>query len=180
VNGLDTTLYYTFSTISQTLAGALGLLAAFMVIRISAFNLLLHDHARDLYETAGGDEIARRHYVRGDKPALFKWYRDKHEEVRKQGGTGNPPRPFLDTRQEAVLTEAEAMLASKAALTNGTAWTLLASVAVILACFLSLAIVHWLRTVPSVAHGFLVLILAGSAYCLWSYVQLLRKALREA
>jgi hypothetical protein len=108
VNGLDTTRYYTFSRISQTLAGALGLLAAFVIIRISAFNLLLHDHARDLYASVGGDELARQHY--GDKPALLKWFRDKHEEVKQQGGTGNPPRPFLDTRLEAVLTEAEAML----------------------------------------------------------------------
>jgi hypothetical protein len=35
---MENTIYYTFSTISQTLAGALGLLAAFMIIRLNAFN----------------------------------------------------------------------------------------------------------------------------------------------
>jgi hypothetical protein len=180
VNGLDTTLYYTFSTISQTLAGALGLLAAFIIIRIGAFNLLLHDHAHDLYESVGGDAIARQHYVRGDKPALFKWFRDKHEEVKEQGGTGNPPRPFLDTRLEAVLTEAEAMLTRKTTLTGGTIHALFASAFVILACFVALATVHCLKAIEPVAYGVLVSIVVGAAYCLCLYVWLLRRALREA
>jgi hypothetical protein len=180
VNGLDNTLYYTFSTISQTLAGALGLLAAFIIIRIGAFNLLLHDHARDLYESVGGDAIARQHYVRGDKPALFKWFRDRHEEVRKQDGTGNPPQPFLDAHHELVLTEAEAMLGRKAAVTKDTTRALFVSAIEIFACFAALAIAHWLKTIPCLAYILLVLILAGAASCLGLYVQLLRRALREA
>jgi len=180
VNGLDTTLYYTFSTIAQTLAGALGLVAAFTVIRISAFNQLLHNHADDLYVSAEADEVVTRHYIRGDKPALFKCYRAKHEEIKQRGGTGNPPQPYLNVRQEAILTESEAMLASKASLLADTGSALLVSVGVILACFLCLAVANWLKAVPMVAYASLVLVVAGAAYCLWSYVKLLRKALREA
>jgi hypothetical protein len=39
----STTLYYTFSTIAQSLAGALGLLAAFAVIRLRQRRILFFD-----------------------------------------------------------------------------------------------------------------------------------------
>lgn len=39
---MDTTLYYTFSTISQTLAGTIGLLGAFVLFRLQS---LVHDSA---------------------------------------------------------------------------------------------------------------------------------------
>jgi hypothetical protein len=163
------------------LAGALGLLAAFIIIGIGAFNLLLHDHACDLYESGGGDAIApRQHYVRGDKPALIKWFRDQHEEVIKQSGTGNPPQPFLDACQELVLTEAEAMLGRKAAVINDATRALFVSAIEIFACFAALAIVHWLKTIPWLAYVLLVLILTGAASCLGLYVQLLSRALCEA
>jgi hypothetical protein len=179
VNAFDTSLYYTLSTIAQTLAGALGLLAAFMVIRLTAPNQLLRDHARQLYE-AGADNLVRSYYARGDHAALFAWYRARFEEVRAKGGTGNPPRQFLNPGQETVLTEAEQILATKSALVAQTRHALFASAAVILGCFFSLATVHWLKTTPVMAAGIMILILGGATYCLWCYLRLLKKALREA
>lgn len=38
---MEDALYYTLSTISQTLAGALGLLAAFVLVRLSALGQAL-------------------------------------------------------------------------------------------------------------------------------------------
>jgi hypothetical protein len=40
---MDTTLYYTFSTISQTLAGAIGLLGAFVLFRLQSIDNELED-----------------------------------------------------------------------------------------------------------------------------------------
>ncbi len=40
---MDTTLYYTFSTIAQTLAGAIGLLGAFVLFRLQALERDLED-----------------------------------------------------------------------------------------------------------------------------------------
>jgi hypothetical protein len=39
----DTALYYTLSTVSQTLAGALGMLAAFLALRVSALDGPIRD-----------------------------------------------------------------------------------------------------------------------------------------
>jgi hypothetical protein len=42
-HNLATAIYYTFSTIAQSLAGAVGLLAAFAVLRLSNLDLLLRE-----------------------------------------------------------------------------------------------------------------------------------------
>jgi len=46
-------LYYTLSTISQTLAGALGLFAAFMIIRINSFNQMIYERMSELHGELG-------------------------------------------------------------------------------------------------------------------------------
>ena len=45
---METALYYTFSTIAQTLASALGLLAVFLALRINAFNRVIYDNMHEL------------------------------------------------------------------------------------------------------------------------------------
>src|SRR2546425_220181 len=45
---LATALYYTFSTVAQALAGAVGLLAAFAVLRLSGLDQLLRDEAEHI------------------------------------------------------------------------------------------------------------------------------------
>jgi len=171
VNGLDNTLYYTFSTIAQTLAGALGLVVALIVIRVGAFNKLLHDHSRDLYRAlsdvpSDGGEL-RSYYYRGDKPAFFKLIYDKYK-------------PSITPEQMEVLREAKDMQRRKDALTSATAWALYPSVATIFLCFVALATVHWLKTKPCYAYIGLSLITGGAVYCLLAYVRLLHRALREA
>jgi len=43
---METALYYTLSTLSQTLAGALGMLAAFLVLRVSSLDAIVLRAAR--------------------------------------------------------------------------------------------------------------------------------------
>ena len=171
MSGLDNTLYYTFSTIAQTLAGALGLVVALIVIGVGAFNTLLHVHARELYRAlsevpSDGSELRSYHY-RGDKPAFFKLIGDKYK-------------PSLAPEQMEVLREAKDMQRRKDALTSATLWALYPSVATIFLCFVALPTVHCLKTKPYCAYITLSVISGGAVYCLWAYVRLLHRALREA
>lgn len=51
---METTLYYTFSTISQTLAGAVALLAGFVLYRFQALNAEMDTSAKLVFTSAIG------------------------------------------------------------------------------------------------------------------------------
>ena len=46
---MENTLYYTFSTISQTLAGAIGLLVAFLIYYLDRLDRRIRGHLEVLY-----------------------------------------------------------------------------------------------------------------------------------
>jgi hypothetical protein len=78
----STTVYYTFSTVSQTLAGAVGLLAAFIIIRLGALRAALHEKALILSQTVDhGDpaleQEAYRLFATGDDAALVRLCRSQ-------------------------------------------------------------------------------------------------------
>ena len=62
---MDTTLYYTFSTISQTLAGAIALLGAFALFRLQSLNHALEDVSLTVVNCYSSspecDDVARLH-----------------------------------------------------------------------------------------------------------------------
>jgi hypothetical protein len=71
----STTVYYTFSTVSQTLAGAVGLLAAFIIIRLGQLRAALHEKAVIINQTVDhGDpaleQQAYRLFAQGEDAAL--------------------------------------------------------------------------------------------------------------
>jgi hypothetical protein len=64
---VENALYYTLSTISQTLAAAIGLLAAFLILRLGSLDRQLDEHFHelryaddpDLHEARGRRDFAR-------------------------------------------------------------------------------------------------------------------------
>jgi hypothetical protein len=78
----STTVYYTFSTVSQTLAGAVGLLAAFIIIRLGSLRAALHEKAVIFNQTVDhGDpaleQEAYRLFAKGDDAALVRLCRSQ-------------------------------------------------------------------------------------------------------
>ena len=177
---LDNTLYYTFSTISQTLAGALGLLAAFMITRVSAFNHLIAERVKELYDWVGGEQDMMRNYLHGNAEAVLHFYRTTHDRVKREGGTGNPTQPFLNSRQEAQLIAAEGMIERKKKLLAGTRDSLLLSAATILFSLVCLIVTPYLHKHAAWTYTASVLGVAGAAVCMASYVKLIMIALKES
>ena len=82
MNDWSTTLNYTFSTISQTLAGAVGLLAAFVIIRLGGIRASLHDKAVIFHNHVDhGDpsleQEAYRLFAKGEDAALVRLCRSQ-------------------------------------------------------------------------------------------------------
>jgi hypothetical protein len=177
---LTTALYYTLSTISQTLAGALGLFAAFMIIRISAFNQLIYERMAELYaELNYADQTLGQARARGDAKAVFVFYRAHQEKARPTGGFGNPPRMPLNASQELRLSEGEAMVQRKESLLRSVGYALVASAVTIAACFAGLALTPVAGDGAVAVAALVVAVLLGAG-CLSALVTIMIRALKES
>lgn len=172
-------MYYTFSTVPQTLAGALALLGAFVIIRLNAFNHFIDSHVQNLYRKRPGGEEMREHYMRGDKPAMLRLYRRLQDKGKEKSAGDESAAPYLNGHYERLLIEAERMQARKTQLTGDTVRSLIVSAAVILVSFVLLAFTQLLCREPVAAGVCLAMVVGAAAYCIYLYVILLRKALRE-
>jgi hypothetical protein len=180
MSDLTTSLYYTLSTISQTLAGALGLFAAFMIIRIGAFNQLIHERMAELYaELNYADQALGQARARGDAKAVFDFYRAHQEKARPTGGFGNPPRMPLNASQELRLSEGESMVQRKASLLRDVGYALLASAVTIAGCFAGLALTPVAGDGAAAIGALAVAVLFGGG-CLAGLVLTMIRALKEA
>ncbi|MDX6497014.1 MAG: hypothetical protein QOG23_274 [Blastocatellia bacterium] len=66
---MDNAVYYTFSTIAQTLAGAIALLAAFGLYRFRILSTALETHAKDIREQYSEEVdlvLTNSYIVKGD------------------------------------------------------------------------------------------------------------------
>lgn len=130
---MDTALYYTLSTVSQTLAGAMGVLAAFVLIRLSALNSAIAERVRYLYENLQGDlHIYRESLgVGGGEKVLAQFRAQFDKEVKDSAAEHRQREQGFNNRTEAHLLEGEAMLASRRRLLEDTTRSVIATVVVI-------------------------------------------------
>src|SRR5262245_25410581 len=70
-----TALFYTFSTIAQTLAGAIALLSAFLLYRLQSLNSEIDSHSMSLRKACGARTPAQA------SQAFELHHRSKHEEL---------------------------------------------------------------------------------------------------
>jgi hypothetical protein len=176
---MENTIYYTFSTISQTLAGALGLLAAFMIIRINAFNQLIYERMAELHAELGwADEEFNGRRWRGDAVAFFAYVCSKQEDTRAVGGQGNPPP--LNRSQEGKLAEGESMTSRKTHLLAQVARVLAATSACIVFCFVILGLTTTVSARGSLACAVLAAGIILASACVVFQVRLVLHALTEA
>jgi hypothetical protein len=79
LNGMRTSLYYTFSTIAQTLAAAIGFLAAVVLYQVGRIDAESEDHARGLLEL--WDKVSADDPRKECRDAWDAWYRRDHDEL---------------------------------------------------------------------------------------------------
>jgi hypothetical protein len=171
VNSPDTAVYYTFSTISQTLAGAIALLAAFVLYRLQSLNAEIHVSANHLRTFASGNT---RHWM---DIALLEGRDDK---ILTLAGAAEPG-TFAGIGGEQIKasqTRLAAVRAHKGELSNRF-WTALALTVPLVA--FSVAV---LSITPVLARPLQTIALAvgvvWSWACLASYVFVVKSALADA
>lgn len=157
---METALYYTLSTVSQTIAGALGMLAAFLALRVSALDADFNAAARELERSTGQWGIQARY----GKPAdiINHWTHFLADSSASKNAV-------LDTARRAHTGRRMLLLAARR--------VFVVSACVMSACFVGLA------SAPVLCHSLAVSVVAlavailGGIRCLFSYARIVRDAL---
>jgi hypothetical protein len=161
---VETTIYYTLSTISQTLAGSLAILAAFLAIRVSSLDATVRQALSELDRRAGGDNTEAR-ATGGLREELKAWQR------------------WLDGQQgvahsHRVLATANQVQAAKDAVLDEARKVFVASTCVMVGCFIGLALAPSIAGSPFRTVSALVLTIGGGVGCLVWYGLMLGRTLR--
>ena len=159
-------IFYTFSTISQTLAGAIGLLAAFLLFHLSQLDQRIRRHLETLYsrypratETVDLDFIWEAYSV----PDLLDYF-EKDRLDYLSAGEGTDKAMYL--RQALTLWKARQVALAQTR--NALAWT--AAVILFALAMLALAdvVARWqIAATVALATG-----IAAAGWCLWLYGRL--------
>lgn len=168
---METTLYYTFSTIAQTLAGAIALLGAFILYRLQKLNSGLDDHAKFIRKQYTEEEdlvFLNSFIVKGEYKKFLKYSHN------------NPLTAGIDEELSYVAdvqTKMQELLTLRKALIRSFSVSLLLTVSLIAASVIALAVTPSLNSKSNLRSGSLSLAIVWFLACLISYVSLLRKSL---
>src|SRR5882762_587970 len=105
---MENTLYYTFSTIAQTLAGAIALLGAFILYRLQKLNNGLDDHAKFIRKQYSEEEdliFLNSFIVKGEYKKFLKYTRAKPVAVGSDQTAGS-----AQNEEQSYLTDVQAKM----------------------------------------------------------------------
>lgn len=145
------TVYYVFSTIAQALAGIVGVLAAFAVLRLSMLSGRLAEELPALASYCQCPEVFRSCVAEGD-------YAGAIDQINRDGLSG--------TDDVLVLTVCERAERERAALVRTLRRTLVASVSVIALSVLCLILARAIASSPWVTWSAFIVGFAGLVACL--------------
>ncbi len=168
---MDTALYYTFSTIAQTLAGVLAILGAFFLFHLIRINAQLGQHLQELktrYDEKGTLLDLQELWVRGDASALITYFTaDRLGILNNEFGNLRLDRArALFDHKSILLTEIERVTA--------------VTIATMIASFVVLAITPWIGRIPGRLGAAVFFATCGvgissAGYCLTRYGRLARQ-----
>ena len=187
---METTLYYTFSTIAQTLAGAIALLGAFILYRLQKLNNGLDDHAKFIRKQYSEEEdlvFLNSFIVKGEYKKFLKYARSNPIPAESDPGSAGAADPNTAAGSEATneaqsyLTDVQLkmkeLLILRKSLIRSFTVSLLLTVSLIAASVIALAVTPSLNARSDFRSGSLTLAIVWFLACLVSYVSLLRKSL---
>lgn len=172
---MENTLYYTFSTIAQTLAGAIALLGAFILYRLQKLNNGLDDHAKFIRKQYSEEEdlISLNSFiVKGEYKKFLKYIRAKPIGVASDAATDESQSYLTD-----VQLKMQELLVLRKSLIRSFTVSLLLTVSLIAVSVILLAVTPSLNARSDLRSGSLVVAIVWFLACLISYVSLLRKSL---
>jgi hypothetical protein len=170
---MESTLYYTFSTIAQTLAGAIALLGAFILYRLQKLNNGLDDHAKFIRKQYSEEEdlvFLNSFIVKGEYKKFLKYTRAKPIAA---GSDQDEEQSYLIDVQAKM----QELLVLRKSLIRSFTVSLFLTVTLIAASVIALAVTPDLNARSDLRSASLVLAIVWFLACLISYVSLLRKSL---
>lgn len=159
---METALYYTLSTVSQTLAGALGMLVAFLAIRAASLDATLKDALTELLDRAGADPRMRP--ASGSSSDLLR-------ELDLLFGKTE------DGWTKSTLLQAKHVHAMREALLSEARAAFVLSAVVMVACFAGLSCSPWIAGEFWRAVATLAAACVSGGGCLYTYGRLVLRAL---
>src|ERR1044072_7524834 len=169
---MDNALYYTFSTIAQTFASAIALLAAFVLYRFQILSSALETHANDLrkqYSEESDLVLSNSFVVKGDFDG-FVDYLTKHPiDV-----TGSD---VTDAYIVTSLSQLQRLLRLQKSLLRRLYFSVALTAILITVSIFVLMVTPTLALHPDVRSFAFMIALVWVAGCLVSYVFLIRKSL---
>lgn len=187
---MEATLYYTFSTIAQTLAGAIALLGAFILYRLQKLNNGLDDHAKFIRKQYSEEEdlvFLNSFIVKGEYKKFLKYTRANPIVASEPSGAARPDPSAAEGSAastddgQSYLIDVQAkmkeLLALRKSLIRSFTVSLLLTVSLIAASVIALAVTPSLNARSDFRQGSLLLAIVWFLACLISYVSLLRKSL---
>ena len=187
---MESTLYYTFSTIAQTLAGAIALLGAFILYRLQKLNSGLDDHAKFIRKQYSEEEdlvFLNSFIVKGQYKKFLKYARANPIVTSDPAGAARPDPSVVEASAvgtdegQSYLVDVQAkmkeLLVLRKSLIRSFSVSLLLTVSLIAASVIALAVTPRLNARSDFRSGSLMLAIVWFLACLISYVSLLRKSL---
>lgn len=166
---MENALFYTFSTIAQTLAAAIALLGAFTLYRLQTIGALLDDLALTAMQPYLPDDTARRLRAEENYGAFLEHLRNT--QSRKTNET-------IDPVPTAALHRLGAYVQALSSLQGLLKWALGLTVVVIIAAVTILALTPQIATQPSLACVVFILGIGSFAGCLVVYSVLVVRSLQ--
>jgi hypothetical protein len=169
---MDNAVYYTFSTIAQTLAGAIALLAAFGLYRFQILSKALETHAKDLREQYSEEvDLVRTnsYIVKGDFHKFLDYLTKHPIDV-----TGSDE---MDAYIADSLSQLKRLLRFKRSLLRHFYFAIALTVMLITVSIFILMVTPTLALHPDVRSFAFMVALDWVAGCFVSYFFLIRKSL---
>jgi hypothetical protein len=173
------TLYYAFSTISQTLGGVLGLVAAFVVIRISGIStevaetVLRLQSGLPFHQYKGGSDTQP-----DSDPGWLEHYSRLFATADKGAGEGGRGKDWAPEYRK-MHSRGVRLQAARTRLVSDTKCAIAWAAGVIVFSLLGIAAApwlktSWLRTYPAIAGG-----IGGTVVCLYLFWRTIVRALED-
>lgn len=167
---MENALFYTFSTIAQTLAAAIALLGAFVLYRLQTLNAELEDAGLSVIQPYLPNQEARRLVAQRDYAGLIKFLT---ETPPRDAGEAN--NPFISSKRNRL----PFLVALKGQLHCLLKFALAFTVVLIAAAVVVLASTPAIAASPGVVWGVFAVGIAAFLACLSVYAVLILKAVHE-
>jgi hypothetical protein len=175
----ETTLYYAFSTVSQTLGGVLGLVAAFVVIRLSGLSSEIASIVKDLRESIPLDMYTEIYSPPDAEPSVDRGWLGQYSSFFRAWAAVRQAQAGAFSHQRRSLGRAVGLQQTRDRLICDTRVAIGLTSVVILIALVGIAAAPWLACSRWRGAPALVVTIGGTAACLALFWRAISRALDD-